>query len=251
MSRIVEVCCGSYQDAINAYNGGAKRIELNSALSLGGLTSSIGTLRLVKRDTDLTVMSMVRNRGAGFLYSDNEYRVMFEDAKLLLDNGSDGIVFGFLDSNFNIDYQRTKEFVSLIKSYNKIAVFHRAFDCVLDPYKSIETLIELGIDRVLTSGLKARAIDGMELIKDLQDKYGSKIEILVGSGINANNASTIIDYTGVYQVHSSCKGYQEDLTTSNNGVNYSYIGNSSNYEEVDIKLVKELINNVKQGDNDD
>lgn len=188
MERMVEICCGSYEDALNAYHGGAKRIELNSALHLGGLTPSLGSLILTKQNTDLEVICMVRPRGAGFCYSESEFEVMKYDAKLLMENGSDGLAFGFLDKQGNIDKDKTKQMIDIIKQYHGTAVFHRAFDCVSNPYESIETLIDLGVNRVITSGLENKAMDGINLIKDLQAKYGKQIEILVGSGINSSNA---------------------------------------------------------------
>ena len=189
---IIEICCGSYEDALAAYNGGAKRIELNQALYLGGLTPDISALKLTKKNTDLVVVCMVRPRGAGFCYTDNEYEAMLIDLKLLLDNGADGIAFGFLTGDFEIDKTRTKEFIDIIHSYGKTAVYHRAFDCTKDPYKAIETLIDLGADRILTSGQMNKAMEGIELIKNLQLKYGDRIELLAGSGMNASNAKEMI-----------------------------------------------------------
>lgn len=109
MDRIIEICCGSYEDAINAYRGGAKRIELNSALYLGGLTPSIATLELIKRNTDLEVICMVRPRGAGFCYSDLEKKQIFAEAKALLERGADGLAFGFLTEDRTIDLNLHKK----------------------------------------------------------------------------------------------------------------------------------------------
>ncbi len=238
---VVEICCGSYYDAMQAYLGGAKRVELNSALYLGGLTPSVGSLRLVKENCPgLEVCCMVRTRGAGFFYLEEDYQEMLLDAKLLLENGSDGIVFGFLKEDSTIDVERSQEMVQLIHSYHKTAIFHRAFDCVDDPYKAIEELIKLGVDRVLTSGLESKAMEGKEVIKQLQHRYGNQIEILAGSGINDANAKELIEYTGIHQVHSSCKSYKEDSTTSSNHVSYSY-GYDDQYDVVSKELVEALI----------
>lgn len=246
MKNIVEICCGSYYDALMAYNGGAKRIELNSALHLGGLTPSLGTLKLVKEHTELEVICMLRPRGAGFCYNNEDFMVMMEDCKLLLEHGACGIAFGCLDDKYNLDMKKNKEIIKLIKQYNGVAVFHRAFDCVTDPDIVIKQLIELGIDRILTSGLKAKAQDGIEMIKYLQATYGDKIEILAGSGINAGNVKEIIEFSKINQVHSSCKDWILDLTTSTTDVSYSY-GDESHkdyYDVVNQELVKKLIKNV-------
>ncbi len=234
----IEICTGSYLDGLNAYKGKAKRIELNSALHLGGLTPTIASLKLLKQDTDLEIICMVRPRAGGFNYTDNEFRQMCLEAKLLLENGADGIAFGILNNEFQID-DRNIELLKLVKSYNKQAVFHRAFDQTNNPYLSIEKLIELGFDRVLTSGQKKTALEGKELIKDLELKYGNKIEILAGSGINDTNAKEFVEYTNIKQIHSSCKDYLTD-NTANKNVSFDYL-NDNKYEIVSTQKVKELI----------
>lgn len=243
---MIEICCGSYEDAMHAYQGGARRIELNSALHLGGLTPSLASLTLTKKNTDLQVICMVRPRGAGFCYKEVEYEQMKEDAIFLLENGADGLAFGFLNEDSTIDENRTKEFVSLIQSYGKEVVFHRAYDCVVDPFKSIELLISLGVDRILTSGLQAKAMDGKELLKTLQATYGDIIELLAGSGMNASNAKAMMEYTGIQQIHSSCKDWCVDETTIGKYVNYSYgpTTHEKDYDFVSVALVKDLMASV-------
>ena len=246
MERIVEICCGSYYDAKNAYLGKAKRIELNSALYLGGLTPSVATLRQVKKDFDLEVICMVRPRGAGFCYNDEDFLIMKEEAKDLLENGADGIAFGILDQDGNIDLKRNQEMIEIIKSYHKTAVFHRAFDCVKDYDQAIRQLIDLGVNRVLTSGLEAKAMDGKDVIKYLQSHYGDQIQILAGSGMNASNAKEMMDHTGIYQVHSSCKDWLNDPTTSSNHVTYAYATSphENDYEIVSKELVEKLVASI-------
>lgn len=239
MKYTLEICAGSYYDALEAFKGKADRIELNSALHLGGLTPSLASLILTKKNTNLKVICMIRPRGGGFSYNDEDTLTMYEDAKILLQNGADGIAFGFLNEDYTIDIPKTEHMVSIIKQYNKEAIFHRAFDCTDDPYSSIETLIKLKIDRVLTSGQKNKAMEGKELIKDLQFKYGNQIEILAGSGINSTNALDLINYTKINQVHSSCKEWILDPTTSNTSVSYSYNGKDE-YDVVSSIKVKEL-----------
>lgn len=247
MKRMIEVCCGGYYDALQAYKGGADRVELNSALHLGGLTPTIGSLRLTKKNTDLKVICMDRPRSAGFHYDETDFEVMKEDARLLMENGADGIAFGCLDENGNVDEKQTAEIISIIRKYHGEVVFHRAFDCVKDPYSSIETLISLGVDRILTSGLKAKAMQGIELIKDLQEKYGDRIQLLAGSGMNAANAKQMMDETGIYQVHSSCKNWLNDPTTTGDEVSYSFAPapHENDYDVVDEELVRKLVESVK------
>ena len=241
---IVEICCGSFYDALQAAEGGAKRIELNSALMLGGLTPSTATLKLVKQNIpDLKVITMVRPRGAGFCYSKEEFQVMEAECLELLEAGADGIAFGCLKADGNLDVEKNNRLLSLIKMYNKEAVFHRAFDIVSDPFKTMEALIEMGVDRVLTSGLQEKAMEGAALIKRLQERYGNQIEILAGSGINVSNARKLMDETGIWQVHSSCKEWITDPTTKANGVSYSIVSGEleMKYDVVSSELVKRLL----------
>ena len=247
MERIIEVCCGGYYDALAAYKGGAKRIELNSALHLGGLTLTVGSLLLTKKNTDLKVICMDRPRSAGFHYDEIDFETMKADAHVLMRNGADGIAFGCLDENGNIDVEQTRQIIEIIRFYHGEVVFHRAFDCVKDPYASIETLIDLGVDRILTSGLKAKAMQGKELIKDLQAKYGDRIELLAGSGMNASNAKEMMDDTGISQVHSSCKNWLADPTTTGREVSYSFASSphENDYDVVDETLVRKLVESIK------
>ncbi len=235
----LEVCCGSYEDAINAYLGGAHRIELNSALYLGGLTPTTKTLDLIKRNTNLEVISMVRPRGSGFCYTPLEMEEIFANAMSLLEAGSDGIAFGFLTSDGKIDKQNTKKMVDLIHMFKRQAVFHRAIDVTEDYLNNISLLADLGVDRVLTSGKKPKALDGLALIKEASQKYGDRIQILAGSGVNISNANTILDEANIYQIHSSCKDYLYDKTSNYGEVSYDYYSDSR-YEAVSKDLVRGL-----------
>ena len=108
---LVEVCCGSAEDAINAQKGGADRIELNSSLFLGGLTPSIGELKVTRKSVDIPIMAMVRPRQGGFCYTETEYKTAVADAEALLECGADGIVFGFLNADGTVDCEKVKAFV--------------------------------------------------------------------------------------------------------------------------------------------
>lgn len=247
MKNVIEVCAGSYADCLAAEKGGATRVELNSALSVGGLTPTLSTLKRVKEETSLKVICMDRPRAAGFCYDENDTTIMMDDAKVLLENGADGIAFGFLKEDGSVDVTKTKTMCDLIHSYGKEAVFHRAFDVTPDPFMAMETLIQCGVDRVLTSGQKAKAMEGIDLIGELQKKYGEQVEILAGSGMNAGNAMEMITTTGIHQVHSSCKGYESDPTTEKNGVTYAYLTepHTMDYDVVKEDLVRKLCEVVK------
>lgn len=241
---LFEVCAGSVQDCINAQLGGADRVELNSALHLGGLTPSLAMLKLVKEKTSLKVICMDRPRAAGFCYDDVEIETMFEDAKILLENGADGISFGFLNSDATINVTETKKMVELIHQYQKKAVFHRAFDCVDDPMHAIKQLIDCGVDRILTSGLQPTAMQGASVLEKLQSAFGDQIELLAGSGINANNIRALKEQTGLHQFHGSCKEWCKDPTTTVGNVSYAY-HESDDYDCVSLEKVRSIVQELR------
>jgi copper homeostasis protein len=246
MQNTIEICCGSVEDVINAQIGGADRVEFNSALYLGGLTPSLASLIYLKKNVTIPLICMVRTRGAGFCYSEIDKEVMIMDAELLLKHGADGIAFGALNEDRSIDIVMTKKLVDLTHAYQKEFVFHRAFDCVDHPIKSIETLIDLGVDRILTSGFKTTALEGVEMLAHLQKTYGDKIEFLIGGKVNASNSIQLIEKTQIHQIHSSCKTWIIDPSTHNDTVSYAYGNYDSHYECVDLELVKDLVNKTKR-----
>ena len=214
MAVLYEVCCGSADDALQAAAGGADRVELNSALFLGGLTPSLGALQVTKQNSDLPIICMVRPREGGFCYSETEYAVMLADARALLAAGADGLAFGFLHSDGTVDEARTRAFVALCEE--KEAVFHRAFDVTPDRDAAIQILIACGVKRVLTSGGACDAPTGKDELRRLQATYGEQIEILPGGGIRAENAAELAAYTGVSQVHGSARSVVQDTSTAGN-----------------------------------
>ena len=244
---VVEVCCGSYYDAKEAILGGAKRIELNSGLWMGGLTPTTATMKMIRKEfPQLKVIAMVRPRGGGFCYKKEDVAVMMQEAGELLDAGADGIAFGFLKEDKSINTEDTKNMVKLIKSYKKEAVFHRAFDCLEDWKMGIEVLIENNVDRVLTSGLAKTAWEGKEIIRELHYQWGNQIEILAGGGISADNLRKLLEETKVKQIHSSCKSWCIDPTTMGREVSYAYAPGEKEmmYDVVEQRLVRKLVQQV-------
>lgn len=240
---MIEICCGSYYDAVQAARGGAGRIELNCGLHLGGLTPSPASLELTKEHCDLKVIAMVRPRGGGFCYGAEDFQVMERECRQLIACGADGIAFGCLNRDATVCREQGERMIGLIHSQGKEAVFHRAFDCCADPYQTMEELIGMGVDRVLTSGLKPTAMEGRDLLRSLQERYGSEIEILAGSGVNAGNARRLMEETGITQVHSSCKDWMKDPTTVVNGVSYAFAAppHEDCYDVVSEALVRRLV----------
>lgn len=242
----LEVCCGSFADACAAERGGASRIELNSALSLGGLTPDIGSVLLRKEHLHIPVIAMLRPRAGGFCYTQDEFLVMRKSAEQLLLAGVDGLAFGILTETREVDAYRTKELTELVKSHGKEVVFHRAIDCVPSFACAIETLVSLGVTRVLTSGGAQTALQGDTQIRELQQIYGTSIEILAGSGVRSENVAELLKQTGVYQVHSSCKTFMKDYTAKGNGVSFAYEGCPDwyCYEAVSEDEVRKLWNSI-------
>ncbi len=205
---VLEVCVASVSDALEAVAGGADRLELNSALELGGLTPSVGMLIEVRQAVSVPVIVMIRPRGAGFCYSASEHRVMLRDADKLLEQGADGIALGAFAGIGEIDPAVSQQFVTLAGA--RTTVFHRAFDLLSDPRRALDQLSELGFTRVMTSGQAASALAGAELIASLQREYGHRIEILPAAGIGPENAGQLLRKTGCQQLHGSFRKYLSD-----------------------------------------
>ncbi len=208
MKRLLEVCTGSLQSVTAAVEGGAERIELCSALSLDGLTPSLGLLRTVRElYPDLIIQVLIRPRekqSAGdFVYTEEEVRIMELDIEASLPY-ADGIVIGALDANGDIDLNATRRLIEASKG--KPVTFHRAFDVCRDPFKALEEIIQLGCRRILTSGQKPRAVEGVSLLKELQQQAGDRLIIMPGGGVNAENTRLILDQTGCIEIHGSCSG---------------------------------------------
>lgn len=213
---LMEICCGSADDVIQAHLAGADRVELNSDLFHGGLTPTAGSLIVAKRETGMKIMTMVRPREGGFCYTDAEFAVCVEDARQLLKNGSDGLVFGFLHENGTIDMERTKTLAEIALSAGKEAVFHRAIDVVPDWKEAIDILAELHITRVLTSGQEPDVSYGTEIVRSMREYAAGRIQILPGAGITPRNMERIIRETGTDQIHLAAHRQMTDTSVTNN-----------------------------------
>ena len=213
---LVEVCCGSADDVIEAKKAGADRVELNSDLFHGGLTPTVGSLLVAKRETGMKIMTMVRPREGGFCYTDAEFAVAIEDARQLLANGSDGLVFGFLHADGTINAERTAVLAELARSAGKEAVFHRAIDVIPDWKQALDLLIDLNITRVLTSGQEADVSNGTETVREMIRYAAGRIQILPGAGITARNYRRIVEETGADQIHLAAHRSLTDSSVRNN-----------------------------------
>lgn len=197
---VVEICANSFESALAAQNGGAQRIELCSELALGGITPSHGLLRKVIDELSIPVFVLIRPRSGDFTYTDSEFDVMIKNIAFAKAVGAQGIVSGALHPNHNIDVERTTRLVTA--SQGMAFTFHRAFDWTPNAAESIETLIELGIDRVLTSGQAPSAQEGFEKLKEILGHSNGRLGILPGGGIHAGNAKAF-KAAGFSEVHAS------------------------------------------------
>ena len=197
---LLEICANSYQSAKNAQEAGADRIELCQELSVGGITPSYGLLKQVVENLDISVFVLIRPRGGDFVFSDTEYKIMKSNIQLCKDFGCQGIVSGVLNADKTIDFGRTKELVQLSRPLK--FTFHRAFDEVSNPKQAIEQLIDLGIERILTSGQETSAEKGLDLLKSLNAISKGRITILAGSGVNSENAIKFKE-AGLSELHAS------------------------------------------------
>jgi copper homeostasis protein len=197
---VLEICAASLDDVLVAQAAGASRIELNSAVSLGGLTPSMGLLELAIAESTIPVVAMCRPRPSGFCYSPADYRTLLKDVERSLECGAAGIAFGVLDSNGNVDEIRCREIVRLVG--NRDAVFHRAFDLVPAPLEQAAVLCQCGVKRVMTSGGKTTAVEGKSHLARLVRQYADRIEILAAGGIRPENVRSIVEASGVTQVHA-------------------------------------------------
>ncbi|PTM07733.1 MAG: copper homeostasis protein CutC [Bacteroidetes bacterium] len=205
---LIEICANSYQSAINAQEASAQRIELCSELSVGGITPSYGLLKQVIKELEIPVFVLIRPRSGNFYYVDSEFEIMKHDIQACKDLGCKGIVSGVLNKDNSIDIERTKELIALTKPLE--FTFHRAFDCVKNPKKSLEQLIDLGIDRVLTSGQETSAEKGLELLKQLKKQAKGRITILAGGGISAENVIKFKE-AGFNEIHASASSIIESI----------------------------------------
>ncbi len=203
MNVKLEVCCGSVADCLCAQKVKADRIELNCALELGGLTPSLALFEIAKASVDLPIMVMIRPNNGRYDYSEQDFEVMQKDAKILIKHGADGIVFGLLTSQGDVDETRVKVMVALAQG--KTTVFHKAIDETKDIEASLQALIRCGVNRVLIGGGLGKIDDHLVFLGQLQAKYGKQIELLPGGGIRFDNLKTVLEVTQVNQIHMTGK----------------------------------------------
>ncbi len=203
---IIEIATSDFNTTQSAIEGGADRIELCANLAEGGTTPSHGLLIKCREKFDIPLFPIIRPRGGDFLYGKDEYGVMAKDIELCKALGYDGIVVGMLNIDGTIDMIRTADLVEL--AYPMSVTFHRAFDRCLDPFVALEELIEIGCERILTSGQRPSVEDGVDLVAELNKVAADRIIIMPGSGVRKENIKMLAEKTGCVEFHSSLRGKQ-------------------------------------------
>lgn len=205
---LIEICATSIQSVINAEKAGAKRIELCAELAVGGITPSYGLIEQAVKAVNIPVFVLIRPRSGDFVYTEQEMEIMRTDIEQCQNLGCAGIVSGALTADFQIDLDQTKRLIEWSRPLQ--FTFHRAFDLTPDPIRSLGELIDLGANRVLTSGQANSALEGIELLKKLKDLAQSKMTILAGGGVNAENAK-ILKQNGFEEIHASASGLYKEM----------------------------------------
>lgn len=231
----LEIIGFNIEACIAAQEAGADRIELCASPGEGGTTPSYGFIKAAREKLHIDLYVMIRPRGGDFLYTDEEFAIMKQDVRLCKELGCDGIVTGILTSEGKVDMPRCKELIKL--AYPLEATFHRAFDRVNDPIQSLEDVIDCGFERILTSGLKPKAIDATSLLKTLVEQSQQRIIIMPGSGVIASNIIGIAEKTGATEFHSSASNYKKS--------NMAYINPEMNEELNSIFVNKEEIQKMR------
>ena len=199
----IEIASSDFRTTAAAVQGGADRIELCANLAEGGTTPSYGHVRQCREAFDISICPIVRPRGGDFLYNDAEFDIMKQDIRICRDLACDGVVIGLLQMDGSLDLERIKRLVEW--AYPMQVVFHRAFDRCRDPFEAMEQLIGLGVERILTSGQRPTAPEGVGLIRQLREKADGRITIMPGSGVVPDNVRWLAVETGCTEFHASLR----------------------------------------------
>jgi copper homeostasis protein len=198
-----EICVDSVAGVRAAREAGADRVELCADLLEGGITPSLGTILVARKVADITINVMIRPRGGDFLYDEDEVATMEADIASAKSAGVDGVVFGALLRDGRVDRETTERLIARAKPAS--VTFHRAFDMTPEPLIALETLCELGVDRILTSGQAPTAYEGAEKIAELIKAAVDRTIIMPGGGITARNVGRIIDVTRAGEIHFAAR----------------------------------------------
>lgn len=239
---IFEVCIDSVDGTLAAQQGGAQRVELCADLVEGGVTPSLGQIRLARQAASIGLHVLIRPRGGDFLYSHWEYMTMRDDILAAGESGAQGVVLGILLPDGRVDVERTGRLVEFARPMS--VTFHRAIDMSRDPAEALEDLIEVGVDRILTSGCQPTALQGAACIANLVRKSAGRIQIMAGGGITATNLPQLLSSTGVSEIHFSARTSQTSAMTFRNHscfMGKPYQPDEYTYKYTDAQLVQQVI----------
>jgi copper homeostasis protein len=210
----LEICSFNLQSALIAQQAGAHRVELCADPADGGTTQSLGVIKKAREKLHIELYPIIRPRGGDFLYSDEEFEIMLNDVTLCKQIGCNGVVIGMLQQNGIIDKIKCAKLTAL--AYPLGVTFHRAFDWALNPQQTLEDIIDIGCERILSSGQKPTAPQGALLLKELITQANGRIQIMPGSGIRASNIIDVAAQTGAEEFHSSARIFlQSDMEYKN------------------------------------
>jgi len=199
----LEICCFNLQSALIAQHGGAHRVELCADAGVGGTTQSFGIIKTAREKLQIQLYPIIRPRGGDFLFSNEEFEIMMTDVAFCKQIGCDGVVIGMLNEDGTIDKKRCAKLVQL--AYPLGVTFHRAFDWSVNPQQALEDIIDIGCERILTSGQQPTAIEGAELIAQLIQQANNRIIIMPGSGVRAANIIELAKKTSAQEFHTSAR----------------------------------------------
>jgi copper homeostasis protein len=230
----LEICAQSLTSALVAQAGGAHRIELCSALEVGGLTPSYATLIETRKQLSIEVCVLIRPRAGDFFYSDLEFDLIKKDILFCKEQGVEGVVVGILNQNRTLNLKRMDTLAQL--AYPMDIICHRAFDQTPDPSAAMIELQNIGFQRILTSGQAPNAMDGKEILRGLVETSQGKINIMPGAGVNPNNIQELLNYTKATTIHTSAKvKIKSTIQDKTDG------WRDNDFWETDVEIVKQLI----------
>lgn len=234
MSNLLEIAAFTIESAMAAEKAGADRIELCDNPQDGGTTPSYGMLVMAKECVSIPVFPIIRPRGGDFLYTEISFEMMRKDVKLCRELGFEGVVIGMLTKDGNIDEMNVSKLIAL--AYPMEVTFHRAFDRVRDPFDSLEKLISIGVQRILTSGLKPTALDGIDLISTLVKQADGRTSIMPGSGVRDTNLLEIKQRSGAFEFHTAARKFHPSgMLFQQSGMN-----EDASFIDVDVDMIRNM-----------
>ncbi|CEN53213.1 copper homeostasis protein CutC [Capnocytophaga canis] len=239
---IYEICASSFESARNAQLAGANRIELCSELGVGGVTPSYGLIKKVMDELSIENCVLIRPRSGNFTYTDEEFDVMLRDITFCRELGCKGVVTGVLNTDNTIDKERTQQLIEAAGDIDFI--YHRAFDCVPNPEEALNLLKTLGVKRILTSGGKKSAVEGLDVLKKLNQQAERKITIMPGGGINPQTILKIKE-AGFNEVHFSGTVFEKSANEMPFSFNTASFLDESVRPISGIEQIKTIMNALK------